>query len=447
MDVKLIFLGKPQVFYNGIPLDIRVKKAVALLAYLATTAKAHSRERLATFFWPDSKEDVARTSLRQITQTLRTTPLAAALLINRDTIELHPDITSDVQTFLALARQIDTMQTHFSVEEIARLQSAERLYQGDFLEDFDVLGSAEWEDWQHFRRIEFQYQATCIIAALARYYAQQGLADSGLKMVARWLDMDPYNDEAHYLTMHFYMLNNQTERALEQYHLWVRLLERENEQDPNSKVHDLYEQIRRGRYIPATHHAASNRPIRTLLPRPIPKTTILMQEYASIQSILKGIGERPAFLIVIYDEQKQAAPGLIATIAHDPEIQMQFPDGILWASFNTNDDFEALLRLWLDAMRISILKSTSKIEHLVWQFHNGQRNKRLLFLLENVPDARSAQHLMPGYVGCTLIITTIHRHVALELAQHTDYIIGLPSPTRAADGLFRINSNSNSSES
>jgi hypothetical protein len=307
------------------------------------------------------------------------------------------------------------------------LQSAEALYRGDFLEDFHIRGSAEWDDWQGFHRIGFQYQATQVVAALTRYYTQQGLADSGLKMAARWLEMDPYNDEAHHLTMHLYVLSNQAERALEQYHLLARILEREQGRAPDLDIQNTYERIRRGQYLSGDDipSPSTGKQPRTLLPKPVHSSACYHQELATLwQMLTTDIAHLPP-LIVLYDPNNQDAADIVAAVAHKEEIPSIFPDGVLWAVLNSTDDFESILRLWLDAMRISILKSTTKVEHLAWQFHNGQRGKRLLFLLENVAETRHARLLVSGYPGCTLIVTTPYRDVALELAESPDQLITL----------------------
>lgn len=432
MDIRIVLFGKPEIRCDNVPIELRMKKAVGLVAYLATTGQTHTRERLATLFWPDSKEDVARTSLRQVTGALRETPLASMLITNRTTIQLHPDATSDVQEFLAQINQTATIRSNLTLETVAHLQKAESLYRGEFLEDFNLRGGAEWDDWQQFRRIEFQYQATQVIATLTRYYTQQGLAASGLKMAARWLEMDPSNDEAHYLTMHLYMQSQQIERALEQYHLFVRLLDREYGRTPDAEVQKLYQQIRQGDYQAQLRDEAEARQVRSLLPRPVIADSLTIQHCQTMKAALGLDLVTPAFLVVVHDKENTVAPDVIATLAHLPDVHQCFLDGVLWGRLDSSGDLEAILRLWLDAMRVSVLKSTSRLEHLAWQFHNGQRNKRLLFLLENVSDADQARLLMPGYAGCSLIVTTADRQVAQELAAVTPQIIELPSSSAQA---------------
>lgn len=40
-------------------IDLHLRKALALLAYLATTDKAHTRDTLAAMFWPEADQQTS----------------------------------------------------------------------------------------------------------------------------------------------------------------------------------------------------------------------------------------------------------------------------------------------------------------------------------------------------------------------------------------------------
>lgn len=431
MTITIRLFGQPQIYHNQTPVQLSMKKALALVAYLVTTAEEHYRERVAGLLWPDSSESVARTSLRQVIQAIKQTPLASVLRITRHTISLTDDVQSDVQRFNALMAYKDYTQMNLSMEAAARLQTAQSLYEGDFLDGFYVPGSLEWEDWQQFRRIEFQHQITGTVAALTRHYLVNNLPTSGLKMVQWWLELDPLNEEAHHFAMHLYMLAGQVARAIEQYHLFVRLLEREQQRPPDDEMQQTYTQIRQGVYRIPNNDAFNpfGKTVRSLFPKPSAFDPSFTDECTAILKTLER--QQPTFLIVVYEEQNDDASNLISYIAHSEQTRLFFPDGVLWAKLASNADFEAVLRLWMDAMRLSILKSTSKLEHLAWQFHNGQRDKRLVFLLEGVANADHAQLITPAYKGCTLIMTTSKRDVTKTLSPQADLLLDLSTKINA----------------
>jgi DNA-binding SARP family transcriptional activator len=430
-SIHIRLFGRPSVLFRGSPVEIATKKAVALLAYLVTTGKTHSRERLAALLWPEASDDVARTSLRQALRALKDTPLEHVLLVDRTSIGVSDDIHSDVrafQTYFARARDLSAPYDRYSLDNVSQMQALASLYHDDFLADFNLPSNPEWEDWQQFRRIEFQYQATQLFEALARYYANQRLVDSGLQMVSRWLELDPYNESGHSVKMGLFALSQQTERAIEQYHLLVRLLAREQAKPPSAQTQALYEQIRSGAFQTVDLDFARRTSIRSILPKPVPQSPTFIAQQLSLRQQLLSTA---ATLVVIDDtNDKNRATLLMAQLAHDCDLQAHFSDGILWARLDGDLDF--VLRLWMDALRVSILKSTSKLEHLVWQFHNALRGKRLLILLEQVETAEQVRMLRPGAGGCALVVTPSRPDVVsgLKRDEHeTSFILeGLTEP-------------------
>ena len=63
--LSLYLLGPPQLELDGEPVQIGRRKALALLIYLAVTRRTHSRDSLATLFWPDYDQSSARADLRR----------------------------------------------------------------------------------------------------------------------------------------------------------------------------------------------------------------------------------------------------------------------------------------------------------------------------------------------------------------------------------------------
>ena len=63
LDIAL--LGPPEISLDGLPIKTERRKAVALLAYLAVTARAHTREHLAALLWPGYTTASAHAYLRR----------------------------------------------------------------------------------------------------------------------------------------------------------------------------------------------------------------------------------------------------------------------------------------------------------------------------------------------------------------------------------------------
>ena len=99
VQLDLSFFGTFQATLGGKPLThFRSAKVQGLLIYLALTAQqAHGREVLATLFWPDDPETVAKRNLRQSLYRLR-------LLLEDGEKEIQPDLSCSTRLSLPKGR-------------------------------------------------------------------------------------------------------------------------------------------------------------------------------------------------------------------------------------------------------------------------------------------------------------------------------------------------------
>jgi DNA-binding SARP family transcriptional activator/TolB-like protein len=104
LSVSLV--GRLGVRFNGRPVELRTRKAGAVLSYLALSeAKQESRERLVGLLWSRSDEEKARASLRQVVRELRSMLeeagydgfVAERLMIGIDVGRIEVDIESVIQ--------------------------------------------------------------------------------------------------------------------------------------------------------------------------------------------------------------------------------------------------------------------------------------------------------------------------------------------------------------
>src|SRR5215510_1661778 len=63
--LKLFVLGQPRLERDGAPLELNLRKALALLVYLAVSGQPYSRDALATLLWPESDQRESRGRLRR----------------------------------------------------------------------------------------------------------------------------------------------------------------------------------------------------------------------------------------------------------------------------------------------------------------------------------------------------------------------------------------------
>src|SRR5512132_320794 len=160
--LSLRFLGPPEVRRGGHPLRFRARKALALLAYLATEGGRRRRGEMIELLWPGSDEAHGRTALRSALSSLRKTLEEAAapsekhyLLTKGDSIGLtsDPNIELDLDILEAahvLARsnpRTDHLGDDARSEVLARLRAATEAYRGNFLEGFSLDDAPEFDLW------------------------------------------------------------------------------------------------------------------------------------------------------------------------------------------------------------------------------------------------------------------------------------------------------------
>src|SRR6266516_6900950 len=94
--LRLNVLGPPEVFHDGRRLTFALRKAQALLLYLAVEGGMHPHGKLAALLWPDSEPTDALKTLRNALALLRrlladTSPAAHThLLAEQDLLGLDP---------------------------------------------------------------------------------------------------------------------------------------------------------------------------------------------------------------------------------------------------------------------------------------------------------------------------------------------------------------------
>jgi DNA-binding SARP family transcriptional activator len=89
--LALHFLGPPRLERDGEPIEIRRRKVLSLLIYLAVTGHSHSRDAMATLFWPELDQGRARAGLRRALTALRQAVGEGCLDVDRETVGLDPD--------------------------------------------------------------------------------------------------------------------------------------------------------------------------------------------------------------------------------------------------------------------------------------------------------------------------------------------------------------------
>ena len=139
----IFLLGPPRAQLDGKELHIPRRKALALLAYLAVERRAHRRDSLAAFLWPEYDQSGARGRLRRTLSSLNRSLGEGYLRADRETVALPEsmDLWLDVDVF---SRRLSACEKHGHSRDIACaecqawLEEAVALVGDDFLAGFSL---------------------------------------------------------------------------------------------------------------------------------------------------------------------------------------------------------------------------------------------------------------------------------------------------------------------
>jgi predicted ATPase/DNA-binding SARP family transcriptional activator/Tfp pilus assembly protein PilF len=253
-ELKLYLFGSPRVELDKAPLDIQRRKALALLAYLAVTGQAHSRDALATLFWPDLDQQRARAYFRRDLAVLNTSLPGNWLSADRETVELNREAGLWLDT-AQFERLLGACQRHNHPAEITcpdclpLLTEAAALYTGDFLAGFTLRDSPEFDDWQFFQTEGLRQELASALERLVGGLSSQGTYEPALAHARRWVALDPLHEPARQQLMRLYDQTGQPTAALRQYEEYVKLLDEELGLPPEEETTTLYEAIKAKRIL------------------------------------------------------------------------------------------------------------------------------------------------------------------------------------------------------
>lgn len=250
--LSLFLFGSPRLELDGKPVTVDTRKAIALLAYLAVTRQAHSRETLAALLWPEYDQHHAFAALRRTLSALNKAISGVGLEIERETIGLTEGaaITLDVHDFqqnLADCRAHGHPAGDVCARCLDRLTAAAALYRGDFLAGFSLRDSADFDDWQFFQAESLRRDLLSVLDRLIRLHGERGEFDAAIDRARRYLSIDPLHEPAHRALMCLYAQTGQRPAALRQCQECARILKAELGVEPLTETVQMWQAIKDNR--------------------------------------------------------------------------------------------------------------------------------------------------------------------------------------------------------
>lgn len=391
-------------------------KALALVFYLATTGRPHTRETLAGLLWGEFPQENARKNLRDVLSNLRRL-VAGHVNITRQEVafERQAPYSLDSEAFLEAIARIEEGEQETAVlshTTVTSLREAVDLYQGDFLEGFYVPQAPDFEEWMLVERRRLRHLALQALHRLLRHLAQQDDYMPGINYATRLLALEPWHEEAHRLLMRMLAWSGRRSAALAQYKTCCRVLQDELGVEPQAETTTLYRQIVAGEVAPRTAEtaAAASRPLHNL---PAQLTGFVGREL-ELQRLLAQLREPDCRLLTLVGAggigKTRLALQAAEMLLPQAEAGQQFRHGIYFvslASLETADFDPSATEASLAAAIADALKlSFSGSEQPVARLQNYLREKEMLLVIDNF------EHLVPA---ATILAELLQRAPALKL--------------------------------
>ncbi len=382
-------------------------KTQALLVYLAVTKQKQTRQTLSGLLWGEMPEAKARRNLRVALSRIRN-KLEDYLTIKRRSLAINFESNIFID-----ALEFESCLTTPN-PTVAQLQRAANLYQGDFLNGFNLRDAPSFEVWMRHLEERYRIMAMEAIYQLALHYTDQHQYSTAVEYTQRLLHLEPWMEEAHRQLMYLFAISGQRTAALAQYETCQNLLWEELGVDPTAETIALYEKISNGEILPEPQSAV------TLSPPPVPTKPIQIpatsEHFVGRSAILKSIrtqltkkqGNPIQALIGMGGVGKSTLAVQVAKAA-----QEDFPDGILWANAASSEPM-AVLESWAAAYGYDFTR-IADLESMAAAFRGVLTEKQALIVLDDVISVSRIRPLLPGGNQCRVLLTTRDQDLAHAL--------------------------------
>lgn len=477
--LELLLVGSPQIYLDGQAVTaFNTRKDCALLAYLAVTGAAHSRETLAGLLWSELPEENARRNLRHALSHLKKV-IGPQWLVTERAVGLTQDHpwSVDVHTLRSILRSLTKSLTANSeqgdAQTPAALAQVLQLYRGEFLQGFHVHEAVHFEEWVLMQREELHLLTLRGLEVLVQRCLAQGVYEQGLTATRQLLQLEPWCEPAHRWQMQLLAQSGRRAEALAQFKKCREVLATELGVEPEQATVALAKEIRAGQYSAPPHPTP---PLRREGTAPIqvqPSTAVAPpvafvpafshnlsgqltpfigrdDEIAYLRHLLLspehrlftiagegGIGKTRLAMAVaqaFVDEGRlqpaQTQPALSPPAGH-AQTTRPFPDGIGYVSLAGLTLGETLVDELVTAAAKALHIQFSGKEPLIEQLYDHLCDKALLLLFDNV------EHLLPQAADFLvallqnapwLKVLATSRHLLNLQAEVVVRLKGLPTP-------------------
>ena len=227
MIIYIKLLGTPCVRVDNIQIYFPFKKAEALFYYILINKKA-SRDTLINLFWSELDEPTAKKDLRNAFYSIKKTINCNVFISpKREIIIVNPEIhfVCDIFDFMDINK------------------SSLELYNGDFLEGFNVKNAEGFEVWmlqnrEYYRDVYCNSLHKAVICNMV-----DSNDDLAIEYCKKLINLNEFDEEAHRNLMKIFSKLGKYDKAEIVYNDLTKILKKELSVSPNEKTTKLYMEI------------------------------------------------------------------------------------------------------------------------------------------------------------------------------------------------------------
>lgn len=423
--LKLHLLGAPQIKLDGQLVNMDRRSAVALLIYLAVTGQAHTREFLATLFWPDYDPSSSYAYLRRAIWELKNTIGDGWLLADRQMVSMSQERTYwlDVDEFRHLS----------AGDDLESLALAAELYQGDFSAGFTLRDSSAYDDWLQFEGEALRRELRRVLRILTQNLRKVGDLAKASNYASRWLTHDPLDELAYRQMMQIQIESGHRSEALRLYEQCVQILDAELGLSPQVETTAIYERLAEGKSAVGESRLAENglsikSEVAHVLPSPPTSFVGRQEEITSLEQLLTNETNRLVTLIGPGGSGKTRLAIQIANNLIDQQA-VEIKDGLSFVSLAPLNVVDSIVPAIANALAFSFYKEEdSSRERLI----DYLRNRQLILILDNFEHLLNdeSRNLLNDIIGhCPKVKLLVTSRARLNLHKENIFTVsGLAIP-------------------